>query len=235
MVLLHEGLGSVEQWRDFPEAICKRFNVGVFAYSRIGYGRSGDASLPKRLDYHFHEALAVLPVVLDAIAPKKVVFYGHSDGGTIATLYACRHATDARLAGLITVAPHYFAEDIAVTGIRRAVAAYEHGNLRERLSRYHDHTDTAFYGWANTWLNPAMANWDVRDELSDLTHPVLAIQGENDEYGTAEQIAVLGQLSQGSVTQLILPGCGHAPHVEKRATVLDAMEVFLEGMAATES
>lgn len=235
LLLLHEGLGCVELWRDFPQALCDRFDMGVFAYSRHGYGRSADASLPKPFDYHFREALEVLPAVLKVIAPKKLVLFGHSDGATIATLYASRHCEDASLAGIVTVAPHYFVEEIAATGIRAARLAYHHDHLRARLSRYHDHPDTAFYGWADTWLNPAMANWDIRDELIKLRHLVLAIQGELDEYGTGEQIDVIGRLSPAPVTQVLLPDCGHAPHAEARDAVMDALCAFLKSLPADEN
>lgn len=219
LVLLHEGLGSVALWRDLPEKLATATGYGVLAYSRAGYGRSDTTELPRPPDYLTREAVEVLPEVLDAIGFRRGVLIGHSDGGTIAGEYAGR-IDDPRLAGVVLIAPHFFVEQAALTGLARVKVAYETGSLRDRLAKYHNDPDTAFYGWNATWLNPAFHDWNIEPVLENIRVPVLAMQGEGDEYATLAQIETVAAHAPGPVTLAPLPGLGHQPHLEAPELVL---------------
>jgi pimeloyl-ACP methyl ester carboxylesterase len=226
-VFLHEGLGSIALWRDFPARLCARLGWRGLVYSRMGYGASTpwphDESLPRH--YLRREAVEVLPALLEAldVARQKPWLAGHSDGGSIALLAASSDA--ASYAGIVAIAPHYFVEDACLAGIRRARAAFESGNLRTRLKRYHRDVDGAFYGWCNIWLDPAYRDWRIEAELKRITCPVLAIQGDADEYATLEQIE--GIKRQAPQTKcLVLPQCGHAPHLQQPEAVVEAIAAF---------
>ena len=187
LVLLHEGLGCVEMWRDFPARLAERTGYGVLVYSRAGYGKSDPVSLPRPLTYMHEEALNVLPQVLDQAGVRKTVLVGHSDGASIATIYAGGRQ-DFRVRGIALMAPHFFVEQVGIESIVAAKKAYEKGNLRERLARYHRDVDTAFWGWNRAWLDPKFRNWRIDEYLRDVRVPILIIQGEDDEYGTKAQL-----------------------------------------------
>lgn len=227
LVFLHEGLGCVQLWRGFPGAVCRRTGLGAFLYSRAGYGRSSPARLPLPVDYHRIEALEVLPRVLAAAGIDHPVFIGHSDGGTIALIYAGSRAVPRPLA-VITMAAHVFNEDVTLRGIEQARAAFMGTDLRTRLSVYHgDNVDGAFWGWCNAWLSDAFRAWNVEDVLPAVTCPVLVIQGEDDHYGTRAQVeAIAGQVA-GPAEPVILPGCGHTPHLEQPEPTCAAIASFL--------
>jgi pimeloyl-ACP methyl ester carboxylesterase len=209
VVFLHEGLGSVAMWKDFPARMCAAHGLRGFVFSRPGYGRSTPKPRGERWqpDFMQRQADEVLPALFAAVGIERPWLFGHSDGATIALLHAARHA----VAGLVVVAPHLFVEDISITSILEAREAYESTGLRERLSRYHEDPDSAFRGWNDAWLNPHFLDWNIEAELDTIACPVLAAQGEDDEYGTLEQIrAIARRLPKTRL--LVIPKCGHSPH-----------------------
>ena len=209
VVFLHEGLGSLSMWRDFPRAFCDRFGLAGFVFSRYGYGRSTPRPLDERWGPGFmaEQANEVLPALFAAVGIDRPWLFGHSDGASIALLHAARHP----VAGVIAVAPHLFVEDVAIASIEKARVAYESGGLRERLGKYHDDPDSAFFGWNDAWLAPAFRDWNIESDIATITSPVLAVQGEDDEYGTLAQIdAIARRLPKTRL--LAIADCGHSPH-----------------------
>jgi pimeloyl-ACP methyl ester carboxylesterase len=225
IVMLHEGLGCVALWRDFPEKVAAATGRGVFAYSRAGYGRSDPVNLPRPLDYMSQEASLSLPQVLDAIGFRRGVLLGHSDGASIAAIYAGEHA-DARVEGLVLMAPHVFAEAPGLASIAEAKEAYTRGDLRARLRRYHIHVDSAFYGWNGAWLDPKFKAWNIESSVAGWRVPALLIQGADDQYGTIAQIRAIEKRSPAPVQSLILDDCRHSPHVDRPQATLDAIAAF---------
>jgi pimeloyl-ACP methyl ester carboxylesterase len=211
IVFLHEGLGSVSMWRDWPASVTAATGRAGVVFSRRGYGRSDpvpDVRGKGRLapDYMHREALEVLPALLQRLGLQSPVLLGHSDGGTIALLYAARFP----VAACIVMAPHVIVEDISVQSIAQAKVAFESGDLRERLRRHHQDVDVAFWQWNDIWLSPAFRAFDIRAECRRIQAPVLAIQGEEDPYGTMLQIE--GLAPAGSLSTQLLPSCAHSPH-----------------------
>ena len=225
IVLLHEGLGCVGLWRDFPERLVAATGLGVFAYSRAGYGASDPCDLPRPLDYMTTEAVKVLPQVMDHACIGRAVLLGHSDGATIAAIHAGSIA-DQRVRGLILMAPHFFTEEMGLAAIAKARAAYDSGDLRARLARHHADVDAAFRGWNDAWLHPDFRAWHVAEVIDYLRIPTLAIQGRGDPYGTLAQIDELERRSYAPVDTLILDDCGHAPHQDQPDAVLAAVAEF---------
>ncbi len=226
IVLLHEGLGSVSLWRDFPERLAAATGLGVFAYSRFGYGRSDPAPLPRPLSYMHDEAREVLPRVLDAAGVRRCILLGHSDGGSVAAIHAGSHQ-DARVRGLALLAPHFFVEEIGLDAIREAKRNFETGDLRERLARHHRDPDMAFRGWNDAWLHPDFPRvFDLQPDIAHIRVPVLIVQGEADPYGTVEQVLLAEREAYCPVDSLVLPGVGHAPHQEAPDAVLAAVRDF---------
>lgn len=211
VVFLHEGLGSVAMWKDFPRQFCERHGLRGLVYSRYGYGNSTPRPADERWepDFMHRQAHEVLPALLAALGIERPWLFGHSDGGSIALLHAARFAENLR--GVIVLAPHIFVEDISVASIRMAREAYLNDGLRERLARYHADVDSAFMGWNDIWLDPAFRRWNIESELPAIRCPVLAVQGEDDEYGTLEQIHGIARKAPQART-LVLPNCGHSPH-----------------------
>jgi pimeloyl-ACP methyl ester carboxylesterase len=226
LVLLHEGLGCVGMWREFPAALAACSGYGVLAYSRFGYGRSDPAPLPRPLSYMHDEALDVLPAVLDQAGVRKAILVGHSDGASIATIYAGGRQ-DFRIRGLVLLAPHFFVEDISVQSIAAAKEAYERGDLRARLARYHgDNVDNAFWGWNRVWLDPAFRTWRIDDAVAHVRVPMLIIQGKDDQYGTAAQLALAESDAYCPVETILLDGCRHAPQADQPALTVEAIAEF---------
>ncbi len=225
IVLLHEGLGCVALWRDFPAALAKTTGWGVFVYSRAGYGQSDPADLPRPLDYMVQEAQQVLPDLLDAIGFQRGVLMGHSDGATIAVEYA-GGVEDFRVRGLILMAPHFFTEAMGLTEISAAKQAYDNGDLRDKLSKYHKHVDSAFRGWNDSWLHPDFNAALVTDAIDYLRIPTLAIQGRDDQYGTLAQVHEIEERSYAPVDVEILEDCRHAPQFDQPDRVLAAVAEF---------
>jgi pimeloyl-ACP methyl ester carboxylesterase len=231
LVLLHEGLGCVAIWRDFPERLAQATGCRVFAYSRQGYGGSSPCALPRPLTYLHNEAQDVLPVILNAAGIGNCVLIGHSDGGSIAALYAGM-TDDPRLRGIVVIAPHFFTEDVAITGIAEAKRLFETTDLREKLKRLHgDNVDCAFRGWSEAWLNPAWREWNLTEYLPRIEVPVLALQGVDDHYGTEAQIDILVERCTVPVTKMMLPNCGHSPHREAGDKTLDAIVAFAKPLS----
>ena len=227
IVMLHEGLGCVSLWNDFPERLAEATGWRVITYSRSGYGSSSPCDLPRPLTYMHDEACEVLPAVLDRVGFDGGILLGHSDGASIAAIYAGAHSDD-RLRGVVLIAPHFFIEPAGLEAIERARVAFVNGDLRPRLEKHHkENIDCAFWGWCNAWLDPDFERWDIRKHLSDITQPVLAIQGVNDEYGSLEQLDELGAYCRASVARFIIPNCGHAPHRENPAATLSAIHALI--------
>jgi pimeloyl-ACP methyl ester carboxylesterase len=225
IVLLHEGLGCVAMWNDFPERLAQQTGAGVFVYSRAGYGRSSPARLPRPVSYMHEEALTVFPELLEAIGFRRGLLVGHSDGASIATIYA-GNVEDHRVRGLVLIAPHFFTEDSGIAAIAAAGEAYRTTDLRERLARYHAEVDNAFRGWNDVWLDPAFRAWDITEELAYIRVPILIVQGEDDQYGTARQISVAQEECYCPVETALLPGVKHSPHREAPDQTLDAIAGF---------
>jgi pimeloyl-ACP methyl ester carboxylesterase len=226
LVLLHEGLGCVELWRDVPERLTGLTGCGVFAYSRFGYGRSDPVPLPRPMNYMHEEALDILPRMLTQAGITRTVLVGHSDGGSIAAI--CAGAThDPRVLGLVLIAAHFFVEQQNISSIEQIRQTYEQGDLRTRLARYHRDPDVAFYGWNGAWLDPRFRNFDLSNELRQIRVPILALQGADDPYGTDEQLRMLERLvSARLATQLVL-GARHSPHLEAKDATLAAISRFV--------
>jgi pimeloyl-ACP methyl ester carboxylesterase len=225
IVMLHEGLGSVAMWNSFPEALAKATGAGIFVYSRAGYGKSSPVKLPRPLTYMHQEALETLPRVLSEIGFRRGLLLGHSDGASIAAIYA-GSIQDHRIRGLVLMAPHFFVEDISITSIAEAKVAYAQTDLRERLARYHADVDNAFRGWNDAWLDPGFRAWDITEELAYIRVPILIVQGEQDQYGTVAQIATAQEECYCPVEVALLPGAKHSPHREAPEETLAAVSEF---------
>jgi pimeloyl-ACP methyl ester carboxylesterase len=226
IVMLHEGLGSVGLWGPFPDKIAAATGAGVFAYSRSGYGNSTGSSLPRGTTFMDEEAREVLPRVLAAIAFRRGIILGHSDGASIATIYA-GSVQDHRVRGLVLIAPHFFAEAMGLAEIRRARKSFDTGALRERLKPYHADVDTAFRSWNGPWLHPDFEKWDITEALGYIRVPILIVQGENDQYGTLKQIEVARQECFCPVEAVVLPGIRHIPYREAPELTLEAIAEFI--------
>ena len=224
LVLLHEGLGSVRLWKDFPARLGRATGRRVVSYSRYGYGTSATVALPRPVGYMHEEADRVLPLVLDRMGIDRPVLVGHSDGASIALLYAGRRRP---VSAIVAMAPHAFVEDCTVRGALAARAAYQDGPLRGRLARYHDDVDTAFYGWNDIWLDPAFRGWSIEDRLPAVSAPVLLVQCRDDPYGTMEQLDRIEAAVRGPVERLVMDEGGHAPHAADPDRVLSAIAGFI--------
>ncbi|WP_346896631.1 alpha/beta hydrolase [uncultured Roseibium sp.] len=225
LVLLHEGLGCVALWRDFPKTLAEATGFGVFAWSRGGYGQSDPVDLPRPLDYMTREAVDVLPGVLDTIGFKHGILLGHSDGASIAAIYA-GNVEDFRVRGLVLMAPHFFTEEGGLKSIAEAKVAYETVDLRSRLAKYHKDVDNAFRGWNDTWLDPGFKSWNIAEAIDYLRIPVLAIQGADDQYGTLAQIEEIESRIYSPVDVEILADCKHSPFLEQPEKTLSAIREF---------
>ena len=225
IIMLHEGLGSADLWGDFPEKLAAATQAGVFAYSRAGYGRSAPAPLPRSISFMDEEA-RVLPRVLDAIGFRRGLLLGHSDGASIATIYA-GSVQDHRVRGLVLIAPHFFTEPTGLAEIRRARDAFAAGPLRHKLARWHADAETAFRSWNEPWLDPEFERWDITEALGYIRVPILIVQGEADQYGTLGHVEAANQECFCPVETLILPGVKHAPHREAPDQTLEAIADFV--------
>lgn len=230
LVFLHEGLGSVAMWRDFPQRLCEALGWRGLVYSRPGYGRSTPRAQGEAwgTDFMHQQAHTLLPLLLQALgvdtAQDKPWLFGHSDGGSITLLHAARFPE--RVAGAIVLAPHLFVEDVSVASIEQARQAYLSADLRQRLARYHDNPDSAFWGWNRIWLDPAFRSWNIEAELGAIACPVLAVQGLDDEYGTLAQIR--GIARRAPQTQLLeVAACGHSPHKDQPDALINAIRHFV--------
>lgn len=225
IVLLHEGLGCVALWRDFPERLAEATGNSVFAYSRAGYGGSAPISLPRPLDYMSREATDILPHVISAAGITRYILLGHSDGASIALVHA--GTAPAGLEATIVMAPHVFTEACSVASIQAADDAYRHQDLRPRLAKYHGpNVDNAFRGWCDSWLAPDFLVWSIESSLGGITTPLLQIQGRDDEYGTAAQLHRIERGVAGPVKTLLLDDCRHSPQFDQARKTLTAIADF---------
>lgn len=229
LVMLHEGLGSVSLWRDFPADLAALTDCGVFAYSRQGYGQSDPNALPLPIDYMTREALQVLPLVLDAIAFRRGMLLGHSDGASIAAIHA-GHVADPRLDGLILMAPHFFTEPGGLASIAEAGRAFANTDLKVRMARHHKDPENAFRGWNGAWLDPDFKAWNITDAIPGIKVPVLAIQGLDDQYGTLAQLDALSAGLSPPLERLELADCRHAPHFEQPERTRAGIAAFVGGI-----
>jgi pimeloyl-ACP methyl ester carboxylesterase len=230
LVFLHEGLGSRSMWKDFPRQLCDAAGCRGLVFSRQGYGDSTPRLAGERWPVGFMQAQAqeFLPAYFEALDLDTRVeppwLFGHSDGGSIALLHAA--AQPGRVAGVVAVAPHCFVEDVSVTSIAATRETYLNTDLRSKLGRYHADVDSAFWGWNDIWLDPAFRAWNIEGELPRIACPVLAVQGEDDEYGTMAQIDAIAR-ALPATRLLKLPRCGHSPHRDQPAAVIDAVAAFM--------
>ncbi|HEX6020066.1 MAG TPA: alpha/beta hydrolase [Burkholderiaceae bacterium] len=237
LVFLHEGLGSLAMWREFPQRLCNALGWPGLVYSRPGYGRSTPRGAGERwgLDFMHRQAYEVLPALLDALqidrSDHSPWLFGHSDGASIALLHAARYPR--QVGGLVVLAPHLFVEPVSVASIQRARANYQHTDLKQRLARYHDDPDSAFWGWNDIWLQAPFARWNIEAEIAPIACPLLALQGVDDEYGTLEQIhAIARHLPHAALIELA--DCGHSPQRDQPERVIDETVRFAAAHAARE-
>jgi pimeloyl-ACP methyl ester carboxylesterase len=228
LVFLHEGLGSVALWRDFPRKVAARLRAPALLYSRFGYGAS-DGLTGRRTPRFMHdEALTVLPALLDRLGIDRPILVGHSDGASIALIHAA--AAGRPVQALACLAPHAFVEPVCVESIAKVRQSYFDTDLKQRLARYHTRVDDAFLGWADIWLDPEFASWSIEDLLGRIDQPLLLIQGRDDEYGTLAQLDRIEARVQGPTRRLVLDRCGHSPHRDQEAVVVDAIVTFVNGL-----
>jgi len=226
IVMLHEGLGCVGLWGSFPEQLAAATGAGVFVYSRAGYGNSSPAKLPRTTLFMHEEACEVLPRVLDAIGFQRGLLFGHSDGASIATIYA-GSVQDHRIRGLVLIAPHFFIEEMGLAEIRRAREAFDSGALRDKLKRWHADVDGAFRSWSEPWLDPNFRNWDITEALGYIRVPILIVQGDSDQYGTLKQVEAAQRECFCPVETAVLPGIRHVPHREAAEATLNNVADFI--------
>ncbi len=229
IVMLHEGLGSVALWKDFPAALAARTGSGVLSYSRYGHGTSSLLEEKRPVDYMHREGEVVLPAVLAHFGIARPILFGHSDGGSIALIHA-GHRPDA-VAGLILEAPHVFVEDLTVASIAGVRDVYRTTDLSAKLGRYHQDVDRTFWGWNDIWLDPRFKLWNIEGHLPAIRCPILAIQGEDDEYGTRAQLDAI-QAATPATEVVLLPRCGHSPHRDQSTAVLGRAADFIEELHA---
>jgi pimeloyl-ACP methyl ester carboxylesterase len=226
IVMLHEGLGCVDLWGGFPEKIAAATGAGVFVYSRAGYGQSSAGPLPRSISFMHEEACDVLPRVLAAIGFQRGLLFGHSDGASIAAIYA-GSIQDHRVRGLVLIAPHFFTEDMGIAEIERARAAFAAGIFRDKLKRWHADVDCAFRSWSEPWLDPGFRKWDITDALAYIRVPILIVQGDNDQYGTLRQVEAAQRECFCPVEAAVLPGLRHVPYREAPELTLNIVADFI--------
>lgn len=226
LVFLHEALGSLGQWKAFPELLCKKLQLDGFVYERQGHGNSSPFSSERTASYLHEYAWDELNELITTAfsSDKKIILIGHSDGGTIALLYAAKFPKN--VLACITMAAHVINEPETIAGIQPAIDAYEAGKL-DGLKKYHgDKTEALFYAWANTWKSPDFKHWNICNDIQSISCPVLAIQGSTDQYGTEKQLDLIKQNVSGKVKTVMLPNCGHHPHLEVSEQVLSEIQQF---------
>lgn len=227
LVFLHDGLGCVSSWRDFPADLSRATGCPAFVYSRAGYGASSPVPLPRPVRFMHDEALKTLPRVLEKMEIADAVLIGQSDGASISLIHA-ESTTGGSVRGMILEAPHVFVEDITVNSIETAGQDYRNGDLRRRMQKHHGpNADGAFWGWHDVWLNPLFRSWNIEQYLAAVKAPVLVIQGERDEFGTSSQIEAIRRGCSVQVTTVVLPDCGHSPHKDQPEQTLRAMTEFI--------
>jgi len=227
LVFLHEGLGSIAQWKDFPALLSEKVNCPALIFDRYGHGKSAKLKVPREMTFMHEQALLFLPELftkLNLLQQRKILI-GHSDGGSISIIHAGSFSEN--ISGIITLAAHIFLEDISVQGIQEAVKAFEDGRLRDLLFKYHgENTDSMFYGWAHTWLKPEFKQWTIESFLPKIKAPFLAIQGNKDQYGSFAQLEGIKKQVANAQIELIAD-CGHIPHLQQKEKTLEVMSEFI--------
>jgi pimeloyl-ACP methyl ester carboxylesterase len=227
LVFLHEGLGCVSMWRDFPAQVATATGCGALVYSRQGYGRSDACDLPRPIEFMHHEGLRVLPDIIKTLGINDHMLIGHSDGGSIALLYA-GHTKDQGLRGVITEAAHVICEPISVKSIQTAKKMYLENNLRSKLAKHHGpNTDNAFWGWNDIWLDPDFLKWNIENHLPGINVPMLVMQGADDPYGTWAQVEAILSGTSKHAQALKIKACGHCPHFEQPSLTFNTMVDFI--------
>lgn len=232
LVFLHEGLGSVSLWKSFPAHVARATGCPVTVYSRYGSGNSDLLGEPRPVTYMHDEALHALPDLLAQLHIENPILIGHSDGGSIALIYAGAHD---RVRGLVLLAPHVFVEDLSVASIAEARVKFETTNLVEKLGRHHRDPARTFWGWNNIWLHPEFRSWNIEEYLPRITCPILVIQGQDDQYGTMAQVAAISTQVAGPVEALALPDCRHSAHRDQPEAVLEAITKFVHRVCLNKS
>lgn len=226
VIFLHEGLGSIAQWKDFPQNFCDQFQLKGLVYDRVGYGKSSEMTSVRGNEYMHIEALDILPTLVQSLNIRNYILLGHSDGASIALIHAAKHATQA----VISLAAHVFVEDISVEGIKEATVEFEENErFRQALKKYHgEKYRTLFYAWSDTWQTATFYEWNIEDLLPEITCPVLAIQGNEDQYGTRKQVESIVKKVNGYSRSSMISNCGHAPHAEQEQEVMRSCRLFLQ-------
>jgi len=220
IVMLHEGLGSIAMWKDFPEQLAQATGFGVLVYSRYGHGKSERLAEKRSVDFMHHEAKVVLPELLRQFEIQQPILLGHSDGASITIIYAGTRPQQVR--ALILEAPHVFVEDVSIQSIANMRTQFESTDLPQKLARFHNHVEETFRGWNDIWLDPDFRQWNIEEYLAPITCPVLVIQGQNDEYGTLAQVQAIQRLIPATQMR-ILPRCGHSPHRDHQALTIQTI------------
>jgi pimeloyl-ACP methyl ester carboxylesterase len=222
IVFLHEGLGSIAMWKNFPSRLAQAANCGALIYSRQGYGHSEPQRTPRTPDYMHQEAQSTLPGLLEKLNIHRPILFGHSDGASIALIHAATHP----IRGTIVLAPHLFVEEVSLEGIRELQRNYNSGHLKKPLARYHADPDTTFRGWSDIWLHPDFRSWNIENLLPKITSPVLAIQGVDDQYGTMQHLdRIAAQAPDAQLLKLV--NCRHSPHLDQPDAVIEASARFI--------
>ncbi|MDH3738570.1 MAG: alpha/beta hydrolase [Alphaproteobacteria bacterium] len=228
LIFLHEGLGSAQLWRDFPSRVADATGHPALVYSRYGYGGSDVLGEPRGVDYMHQEALEALPALREKLGLDRPILIGHSDGASIALIHAGAGRWPVR--GLALMAAHVFVEDQSTTGIEAAKAAYQTTDLPQKLARHHVDVDKTFFGWNDIWLDPAFRDWNIENVLPAIQCLTLVVQGEDDEYGTMDQVTAIRDQVADPVETLVLANCGHSPHRDQPAQTLDAITGFIKNL-----
>ena len=229
LIFLHEGLGSVSMWKDFPQELSRITGCGALSYSRLGYGQSEKCELPRQLNFMHKEGLEVLPSIITQFRIQNYILVGHSDGASIGLIHAGSDYAD-KLLGMINEAPHVFSESLTISSIKKLRENYNSGNLRVKLEKYHNDIDMTFNGWADVWLNDEFTDWNIESYLSRIKVPQLIIQGNDDEYGTSAQVEAIVSQSAGSVKTCFFNNCGHSPHSDQKSKTLEVMNEFVRNL-----